>query len=117
MLTKPCDIWDGVPNSSGYGPHKEAWEAVNGPVPAGLDLDHTCRVRTCREPSHLEPVTRLENLLRGDTLIAAQVARTHCPQGHPYSGENLYIYRNMRSCKACRSARSSAQWAATKAAR
>lgn len=29
--------------------------------------------------------------------------RTHCPQGHPYSGENLYIHNGKRNCKACRS--------------
>ena len=30
-------------------------------------------------------------------------AKSHCPKGHPYSGENLYVYENgARDCKACR---------------
>ena len=28
---------------------------------------------------------------------------THCPQGHAYSPENTYRYKNMRQCKICRS--------------
>jgi hypothetical protein len=29
--------------------------------------------------------------------------KTHCPNGHPYSGENLYMdSRGWRQCKACR---------------
>lgn len=30
-------------------------------------------------------------------------AKTHCPQGHPYSGENLYLNsRGRRGCRECR---------------
>lgn len=35
-----------------------------GPVPEGLELDHTCEVRRCINPDHVEPVTHHENLLR-----------------------------------------------------
>lgn len=34
-------------------------------MPEGLELDHLCRVRCCCNPSHLEPVTRAENIRRG----------------------------------------------------
>lgn len=27
--------------------------------------------------------------------------KTHCPQGHPYSGDNLRVYRGKRSCREC----------------
>ena len=27
---------------------------------------------------------------------------THCPQGHAYTPENTYLYKNMRQCKTCR---------------
>lgn len=27
---------------------------------------------------------------------------THCPQGHAYTPENTYRYKNMRQCKTCR---------------
>lgn len=27
--------------------------------------------------------------------------KTHCPQGHPYSEENTYVYDGRRSCRTC----------------
>jgi hypothetical protein len=47
--------------------HRVAYEALVGEIPAGLDLDHLCRVRHCVNPEHLEPVTRKENIRRGET--------------------------------------------------
>ena len=28
--------------------------------------------------------------------------KTHCPKGHPYSGDNLYMCRGSQRCKECR---------------
>ena len=57
------------------GAHRFGYALLVGAVPAGLDLAHVvergCRSRRCVNPLHLEPVTRQENLLRGDTLAAA----------------------------------------------
>lgn len=76
----PCWLWTGGQNahpSGNYGrawdrakkvyvyAHRVAYEALAGPIPDGLDLDHLCRVRLCVNPLHLEPVTRQVNLLRG----------------------------------------------------
>jgi len=75
---------------------------VNGPIPEGLDLDHLCRNRWCVNPEHVEPVTRRENLIRGQTTIAQNVSKTHCPAGHAYDETNTYYYRGMRQCRICR---------------
>lgn len=85
-----CWIYTGAIQPNGYGyfhldgrmryAHRVAYQLLVGPIPTGLDLDHLCRVRACCNPAHLEPVTRRENLLRGDTLTRAHAERRHC--GH-----------------------------------
>jgi len=118
---KPCLRFQGAHDSEGYGrvgrqgrlygAHQWAWIVVNGPVPEGLELDHLCRVRDCTEITHLEPVTHQENMRRSEAGYArgAQLrAKTHCPQGHPYEGDNLYTSdahpASGRMCKECRRA-------------
>jgi hypothetical protein len=83
--------------------HRLIYEALRGPVPLGLQLDHKCRVRSCVNPDHLEPVTQLENIRRGEGLSAKNRRKTHCDYGHPFSGRNLLIYRNgkERVCRVC----------------
>jgi hypothetical protein len=74
-------------------------------------LDHTCRVRSCVNPAHLEPVTNRENGLRGDIGIHNRV-KTHCPQGHPYTANNLAAWglrKGQRICLICNRLRKHAQ--------
>lgn len=113
-----CWIWAGCTENGGYGiftrsaehgskpimAHRYSYEQSVGEIPEGLVIDHLCRVRCCVNPNHLEPVTHKENLNRG---INAKSEKTHCPQGHPYSGDNLYIRTDNggRECKACIKAR------------
>lgn len=77
--------------------HRYSYEFHIGPIPAGLTIDHLCRVRACWNPHHMEPVTRGDNVRRAKALI------THCPQGHEYTPENTYNYpgRGGRHCKQC----------------
>lgn len=108
-----CWLWTAGLNRNGYGrfmdankitraAHRIAYEALVAPIPEGLQLDHLCRVRHCVNPMHVEPVTQAENLRRGETITAKAVAATYCPQGHPYSGDNLYVSpKGHRSCRQC----------------
>jgi hypothetical protein len=81
--------------------HKWAYEFFREPIPAGMELDHLCRNPRCVHPWHLEAVTHAENLRRGRNHFRE---KTHCPQGHPYAGDNLYIRPSdgARLCRACR---------------
>jgi hypothetical protein len=96
-----------------FAAHRLAYELWVGPIPSGLDLDHTChnadascrggstcQHRSCVNPAHLEPTTRAKNLRRG---VQGQRAKTHCPQNHPYAGDNLYVRPRdgARICRAC----------------
>lgn len=48
---------------------------------------------------------------RKNTGIPAEnAAKTHCPQGHPYSVENTYFNRGKRFCKTCNRKRALAWW-------
>lgn len=112
--TGECWLWQGAVNHDGYAMdsdkrrvHRLTYEALVGPIPPGLVLDHLCRVRHCVRPDHLEPVTQAENLARGRTLAAANAAKTHCGRGHELAGDNLTtqvgrkgkIWRGCRECK------------------
>jgi hypothetical protein len=109
-----CWLWTAATSVKGYGQfhmgdgglvhaHRAAWTLLVGPIPDGATIDHLCRKRACVNPDHLEPVSIGENVLRGDTITARNAAKTHCPQGHPYSGDNLRIRPDgARECRACR---------------
>lgn len=108
-----CWLWSGAVHGNGYAyirvdgerpvAHRYAYELLIGPIPEGMTLDHLCRVRHCVNPRHLEPVTFEENVQRGMSPSALNVAKTHCKRGHPLSGDNLYINpaHGGRVCKKC----------------
>ena len=107
-----CIEWIASTSNSGYGTfytgetftvaHRWSYEYHVGPIRAGMQVDHLCRNRLCVNPEHLEQVTALTNLLRG----TGSAARTHCPAGHPYAGDNLRIVASTgyRVCITCRRA-------------
>lgn len=92
--------------------HRVAFEALVGPIPEGMDLDHLCRNPSCVNPAHLEVVTHRENVLRGESPPAELARRTRCPEGHPLAGANLSpssTRRGSRSCLTCERRRSREQ--------
>jgi len=112
-----CIEWNAYTNRKGYGvfgvegrktalAHRVAYEAENGQIPVGLVIDHLCRVRNCVNPKHMEAVTQKENVQRG-MAGKHQLEKTHCPQGHEYAGDNLYVYppgsvhAGDRRCRTC----------------
>ena len=85
--------------------HRVAYEALKGPIPIGLTLDHLCRTPECCNPEYLEPVTMRENILRGNGWAAKNARKTHCKRGHPFTSENTYTKGlHDRRCRACRHA-------------
>ena len=112
-----CWLWTGALNKDGYGrvwhlgrtwaAHRLAFLLAEGYLPPRpsyhhkrhgnvLVFDHLCRNRACCNPDHLAVVTKEENNRRGKALV------THCPQGHEYAGDNLYLHPDgRRDCRAC----------------
>jgi hypothetical protein len=83
-----CWLWTGAIQSRGYGStcigesrsalaHRVAYTLLVGPIPDGMTIDHRCEVKRCVNPTHLEPVTRAENLRRH---AAAHRGSCYCEQ-------------------------------------
>lgn len=99
--TDGCWLWTAGGIPQGYGAfkpsgskqvlvHRWAYEALVGPIPEGLVIDHLCRTRRCVNPDHLEPVSNEENLRRGYGYALRNGMRTACKNGHEYTEENTY---------------------------
>lgn len=133
ILPNGCWEWQACVDGGGYSmtahegktrrAHIVSYLLTKGPIPEGLQLDHTChrppicmggktcRHRRCINPDHLEAVTKDENGRRGNHNIAKffacghafQRAKTHCPKGHEYSSENTArrCGDQSRRCKQC----------------
>lgn len=109
--TASCWLWRLATGRHGYGilqfagrtwlAHRVAYAFVNGPIAADMTLDHLCRVRSCVNPSHLEVVTRVANIMRGIGVGAVNSRKTHCLKGHPFSGTNLVVRGRRRICREC----------------
>lgn len=111
----PCWLWKPSPGAGGYCyftvngkpklAHRVSCEHFNGAIPAGYDVDHLCEVRNCVRPSHLKARTHGDNARRARSWeggAAFQRNKTHCPYGHPYSGDNLRIAKDgKRVCREC----------------
>lgn len=102
-----CWLWTGGHNGDGYGvyrvqterggvtvrAHQAAYLASHGTVPAGLEIDHLCRVRGCVNPQHLEAVTHAVNMQRSEAAEATRrmyASMTVCRNGiHTLTPQNV----------------------------
>lgn len=119
-----CWPWTGWVDPQGYAElrsgggrskkrpaHRVGYEAMRGPIPGGLTIDHLCRNRRCCNPAHLEPVTQRVNTLRGDSPWVQRSRQQHCVNGHPFDVENTHYRPNgTRQCRACGAARARAAY-------
>jgi hypothetical protein len=110
-------------NPKGYGrfahgkatlAHRVAYLLLVGPIPAGLDLDHTCHNpdactpgpscphRRCCNPAHLSPTTNRANVRRGGSPAGRRARQTHCLRGHAFTAANTWTDRyGRRYCRTC----------------
>lgn len=111
-----CWKWVGTEKHLGYGEfyiggkstpaHRVSYELFKGKIPDGLVIDHLCRNPRCVNPAHLEAVTNVENIMRGEGVGAKAARKTVCDYGHPLVGDNVWLRRRVngrvwRKCRAC----------------
>lgn len=92
--------------------HKLSYVIHKGPIPEGLFVLHECDNRRCWNPDHLWLGTISDN--KQDEIAKGrnfEKNRSHCPSGHAYSGDNLWVdSRGFRHCRECKRERDRRKW-------
>jgi HNH endonuclease len=90
--------------------HILAWVDAHGRLPApGMQINHHCDNRWCRNPEHVYEGTAAQNtkdMFARGRAHAQQI--THCPHEHEYTPDNIYWQKSKRPdgapgrvCKKC----------------
>ncbi|MBS69398.1 MAG: hypothetical protein CMK98_13830 [Pseudomonas sp.] len=98
--------------------HRLVLLAFSGACPPGQEVRHLDGDAMNNRLSNLRYGTSSEN--HADTVVHGshhQASKTHCPQGHPYSGSNLILTTKpdgskYRRCRECKNAAARAKYAA-----
>lgn len=105
-----CWIWQGAKDGYGYGKigsggkyggmvytHRVTYQDRYGETDSRLD--HLCRVTSCCNPDHLEPVTQGENVRRGDHCYRDDGRPRVCPRGHRVTPDSKTKDGRCRPCR------------------
>lgn len=122
MTMSDCIIPNLKPANQGYamkkidgryqGLHRISWQILNGPIPKGTVIDHTCHNedadckggnscnhRMCVNPTHLKAVSHLENVQAGKRPLGNN---TYCVNGHVMSDNLAHRPSGKAYCVSCR---------------
>lgn len=113
--SETCWLWPGAKRADGYGmiaakchtggvdhygwratsTHRLMWHLTNGPIPAGMVIDHLCSVRACCNPAHLQVITQAEN-------VRLQAERTPLRESCAKCGSSDWMMQGQqRKCRPC----------------
>jgi hypothetical protein len=112
-LKTGCWNWTGGKNSYGYGylyykqismrvARLSAYLYLNFDLKSENFICHKCNNKACFNPEHLYVGTNSTN--QYDTVAAGNhhnAVKTHCPDGHEYTKENIIYRRGTRECREC----------------
>lgn len=110
--TSTCWEWMGARCPKGYGwirhpfsrrAHRVSYLQKYGVFPKEKHVLHKCDNPSCIRPSHLflgdDTINQRDSVAKGRHWLVKKKA---CPQGHPYSGKNLYLTaKGWRMCREC----------------
>jgi hypothetical protein len=110
--TGGCWNWSSAKNGKGYSiltvhrqtvlAHRLSLLIFKGPFDPACDVDHLCRNPSCVNPEHLEAVSHLENVRRGESFGRLLPV---CRNGHEYPIDAPIRFdsrgRTYRQCRSC----------------
>ena len=106
-----CWIWVSTIGAGGYGvmslklptrkpyrAHRISYVIHHGPIDPNMVIDHTCRVKSCVNPSHLRMITQRENIRNTKCSSELNKAKKNCPKCAGEYSTNSMGWRYCRKC-------------------